>query len=110
MDLGPIERSLRNKSASALLTDPRLIRRVIKRHRDLPGMGLDVPHARSYVLRREALLSIATPRELGCEEQSLLAHVILLPRPTADDLAGKEPADVLRLLWRSTFHARVHLE
>src|SRR5262245_51201943 len=106
MGLGAIEASLRRQSAAGVLTDPRLLRRGIKRPPDLPGMGLDVPHARSYVLRREALLSIATARELGCDEGSLPAEVILLPRPTPDDLAGKEPADVLRLLWRSTFHAR----
>lgn len=110
MDVVALKPRLSDSAAVVLFIDPRLLRRVIKRHLRLPGLGLAVPHARSYVLSREALLSIVDLRELGCLEGSLPAEVILLPRPTRDELAGATPAEARRELWRSTFHARIHLE
>jgi hypothetical protein len=32
-------------AAGAVLLEDRLLRRVIKRHRHIPGLGLQVPHA-----------------------------------------------------------------
>src|SRR5262245_53170377 len=101
MDLGALRPRLSDPGAGAILIDPRLLRRVIKRHRRLSGLGFSVPHARSYVLSRDALLSIVAPDELGCPEGSVPAEVILLPRPTLEDLEGVTPAEAQALLWRS---------
>src|SRR5438105_594079 len=49
----------------AIVVEPRVLRRVIKRHRRLMGVGLHVPHARCYALPRKALLSLTEPHDLG---------------------------------------------
>jgi hypothetical protein len=110
MELQALERALLATEARPLLVDARLVRRVIKRHRRLPGVGLQVPHARCYVLRRDALLEIVDRRELGPAAADLPDDVILLPRPDADELAQTPTAELLRGCWRYAFHARVHLE
>src|ERR671933_667495 len=56
---------LRQADPAVLLVPPRILRRVIKQDRRPGGLGLQVPHADSYVLSRDALLRIATPGELG---------------------------------------------
>jgi hypothetical protein len=110
MDLAGIERSLRASGAKAIVTDARLVRRVIKAHRGIPGLGLQVPHDRCYALPREALLAIVTPDELGeAAGGTLPAEVVLLARPMPADVNGRSSAEVLTRLWRAAFHARVHV-
>lgn len=110
MELLALQRALDATEARALLVDARLIRRVIKRHRRLPGVGLQVPHALCYVIRREALLEIVGARELGRPASELPDDVILLARPEPAELARTPAAEALRTCWRYAFHARVHLE
>ncbi len=50
MDLVALERRLYAAEAGAIVVDGRMLRRVIKAHRDLAGIGLSVPHASSYVI------------------------------------------------------------
>jgi len=110
MDLAAVERALAASEARAILVDPRLVRRVIKRHRRVPGMGLRVPHDRCFTLAREALLAIVSPGELGHAAATLPDQVILLPRPERDDVAARSLPDLLDHVWRYAFHARVHQE
>lgn len=110
LDLATLERSLAASEARPILIDERLLRRVIKRHRRLPGFGLQVPHARCYVIPRAALTSILSREELGRDASDLPEDVILLPRPDARDLAASSADEARVALWRYTFHARVHLE
>lgn len=70
---------------------PRILRRVIRRHRAIVGLGLRVPHADSYRIDGRELAKIAP--DLARD-----GPVILL----AD---GEEP----RRRWRRTFHELVHL-
>ena len=88
MDLAAIERRLRASRTGAIVTDGRLLRRLIKAHRDLPGLGLSVPHAGCYALRREALVKLVDPALLGHTRESLPEQVILVARPTASEMAG----------------------
>jgi hypothetical protein len=111
MELPALERRLRcGEGAAVVLTDARLLSRVIKRHRHLFGIGLHVPHARAYVVSRELLLSIVEPDELGRPRESLPAEVILVPKPEPEELAELPPEELLRRLWRAVFHAEVHRE
>jgi hypothetical protein len=88
--------------AGGLLVEPRILRRVIKRHRSVPGIGLHVPHAHVYGLPRAALLEIASPHDLGAARaEELPEHPILLPRLGEPSLAA---------LWRLLFHAQVHAQ
>ncbi|MFO0617279.1 MAG: hypothetical protein U0414_32080 [Polyangiaceae bacterium] len=93
-------------SGDVVVVDPRVLRRVIKRHRRLPGVGLDVPHASSYALPKDALLGIVGVEDLGRDVSALPGTVILVPR--AEDDAAGSTAD-LRRRWRSVFHARIHV-
>src|SRR6516165_6482007 len=66
----------------ALLMPPRLLRRVIKQDRDVGGVGLQVPHRKSYTIGREGLLAIVDHDELGVgKDWPLPAEVILLACP-----------------------------
>lgn len=65
-DISTLKSDVQEVDPSALLVLPRLLRRVIKQDRHLRGFALRVPHRKSYVIAREALLQIAEPDELGC--------------------------------------------
>jgi hypothetical protein len=110
VDLPSVEERLAGAPAAPVLVDPRLLRRIIKRHRAVPGIGLEVPHARCYAIRRDALLAIVSAAELGRAAASLPEEIILLPRPTDAELRHTSTDEVLTGLWRGAFHAAVHLE
>jgi hypothetical protein len=100
-----LQRLLRKAEPAALLVPPRILRRVIKKHKGLGGFGLAVPHRKSYLLDRDTLLQIATPRELGLAEgESLPETVLLLPKPEQHRPRDKE----LLRYWRYLFHLEVH--
>ncbi|MEP7123464.1 MAG: hypothetical protein ABJE95_21230 [Byssovorax sp.] len=108
MDLPALERRLHAASAGAIVLDGRLLRRLIKAHRDLAGIGLSVPHAGNYLIPKVALLELMPSSVLGHEAATLPDQVILVARPSAADLVGRTPDEVLARLWRSAFHAEVH--
>jgi hypothetical protein len=110
VDLSSVEERLARAPAAPILVDPRLLRRIIKRHRVVPGIGLEVPHARCYALQRETLLTIVSAAELGRSGESLPDEVILLPRPTEGELRHTPLDAILTQLWRGAFHAAIHLE
>ncbi len=102
---------LRETDPAALLVAPRILRRVIKQDRGLPGLGLQVPHRKSYLIGRDALLRIADRGELDLPPDAPLPETLLLfPRPDTEDLASLGPSRTLVKYWRLLFHARVHLE
>ena len=65
LPLTELEQSLRAVEPALRLVPPRILRRIIKRDRHLPGIGLRVPHRKSYVISRDRLLVLAEPEELG---------------------------------------------
>jgi hypothetical protein len=109
MDLAAIENHIRASGAGAIVVDSRLLRRVIKRHKDLPGLGLQVPHASSYTLRKADLLALIEPKDLGENPDNLPDHIVLLARPRPDELLGRDAPEILTRLWRAAFHGHVHL-
>jgi hypothetical protein len=109
LTLAELQRLLREQEPGVLLVTPRLLRRVIKQHGKVPGLGLQVPHRKSYVISREALQQIATPQELGLiPEHELPAILLLVPCPASDKLQARTRDDNLLRFWRLLFHARVH--
>lgn len=100
---------LQAADSSALLVIPRLLRRVIKRHRKLTGIGLEVPHRKSYVIGRDALLALTSRAELGVGPQrELSATVLLIAAPDPAKLAAIPRGPALVKYWRLLFHARIH--
>jgi hypothetical protein len=104
-----LEQLLREVEPAALLVPARILRRVIKKDCGLGGLGLRVPHRKSYILRRDNLLAIATPRELDLEPGTALPEVVMLFPIPSDARLGKSPAgEVLLRYWGLLFHLRVH--
>jgi hypothetical protein len=93
-------------SVSAVLLEDRVLRRVIKRHRRLHGVGLQVPHASSYTLSRADLIRLTDRDELPLDPAALPDAVALFTAERAP-LAAGEPAAVTAA-WRLIFHARIH--
>jgi hypothetical protein len=91
---------------AAVLLEDRVVRRVIKQHRELPGIGLQVPHARCYALPRADLERLVDRDELAADPGALPDDVVIFggSRPA---LAAGDPAELSRA-WRAIFHARVH--
>ncbi|MBI4954852.1 MAG: hypothetical protein HY908_22715 [Myxococcales bacterium] len=110
MDLAKLERDFSTAAAPVALCDPRVMRRIIRAHRDVSGLKLDVPHARCYALARDALKAIIDPAELGAAAAKPDKEIILVARPAPRELAGRTPGEVLQKLWRAAFHAGIHLE
>src|SRR4051812_6957762 len=86
-----LEHAVRAADPTVLLVPPRLLRRVIKQDRKLPGVGLQVPHRKTYVIGREALLAIVDADELGAAARELPATLILLTRPDPERVASLGP-------------------
>lgn len=85
----------------AILVEDGVLRRIIKRHYKLRGVGLRVPHDHSLVLPRAALPAALLRPDLP-------ERVILVTGDRAKLLAA-DPKE-LTLAWRTVFHARVHLQ
>ncbi|MBN2578765.1 MAG: hypothetical protein JXB10_07205 [Pirellulales bacterium] len=104
-----LERILRDLDPAVRLVVPRILRRVIKQDRGLPGFLYRVPHRKSYLISREALLEIVDPEECGWPaEEELPEKVILLTQPDPQRLEEIPRDAVLQFYWRLLFHARVH--
>src|SRR5205807_4261223 len=94
---------------AALLVPPRALRRIIKRDRQLTGLGLQVPHRKSYVINRDALLELVDRRELAIDaDRELPATLLLIARPDSADLASLSREAALVKYWRLLFHCAVH--
>ncbi|MBW2523008.1 MAG: hypothetical protein JRI23_02475, partial [Deltaproteobacteria bacterium] len=105
MKLEAIDRRLRRHGA--VLVDPRVLRRVLKAHRDI--VGLQVPHTHCYGLERDALLALVSASDLGVAAEELPAEVVLVARPPPAEVSKSREHDLLGRLWRVIFHGKIHL-
>lgn len=105
-----LEEALRAADPSVFLVAPRILRRVIKQDAGISGIGLRVPHRKTYVIRRDRLLAIVDREELDAQpDVELPERAILMARPTSEMLWNLTPEEALVKYWRQLFHARVHL-
>lgn len=110
LTLNDLQAALRATDRAALLVPSRILRRVIKQHAGVPGLGLRVPHRKTYLIGRDELLRIVTLGELGLRQVDELAEaVILIVQPHAERLESRPAADSLTVCWRLLFHGRIHL-
>ncbi|HEV7221666.1 MAG TPA: hypothetical protein VGN42_03140 [Pirellulales bacterium] len=110
LTISALESALSEADPSAALAPPRILRRVIKQHRQISGIGLKVPHRKTYAIAAEELLKIVDRDELDIPAQAPLpANVILLARPDAENLASLTSGEALGKYWRLLFHIRVHV-
>jgi len=89
-----------------ILVEERVLRRVIKGHRRLRGVGLQVPHEQCYSLPRAELEKLVDREDVAVDLASLPERVVLISR-SRDELAKGSP-EVLSAAWRAIFHAKVH--
>src|SRR5690242_12245322 len=109
IDTAELQHLLQALDPAVLLVPRRILRRVIKHDRHLTGVGLQVPHRKTYVIDREALLKIADRTELLIDPgRPLPKTLLLLNRPDAERLARQPRGEALLKFWRLLFHARVH--
>jgi hypothetical protein len=106
--LDELDRLLKALDPGVVLVPPRLLRRIIKHDRQLPGIGLHVPHRKTYVCERERLHVLVEADELPLSAGEP-AMRILLARPDPERLAELPRDTALLKFWRLLFHARVHL-
>jgi hypothetical protein len=110
--LDTLRQAIRAAEPAALLVEPRILRRVIRLDRRLPGLGISVPHHNSYAIERDRLLAFVDRAELELAPSAELSPVvILLAKPVDEDdllaTAGEDP----RLRYgRMLFHACCHVE
>ncbi|HVV82042.1 MAG TPA: hypothetical protein VHE35_03140, partial [Kofleriaceae bacterium] len=93
-------------AVGAILVEDRLLRRLIKRHRHVPGMGLQVPHASGYALPRAELTAHLDADELTVDVERLPARVAVITGRRAELARGDAAAWCAA--WRANFHAHVH--
>jgi hypothetical protein len=110
LPVSSLEMIIRDAAPDALLVDSRLIRRVIRLDRRLPGMGLRVPHVKTYIIERARLLALVDRKELEPVTELPPVTILLGRPPEKVDLNGGSFEDLLWQYWRLLFHARVHLE
>ncbi len=99
-------------SRQRLLVEPRILRRVIRLDRRLAGLGLFVPHRKTYTIERDRLFAFVESSELELPPNSDLPRaVILIAKPTDEESLESAPAEQsLRHMLRLLFHSQVHLE
>ena len=109
--LPELESALGSVEPAARLVLPRLLRRAVRLHASLPGVGFRVPHSKTYAIPAKALLEIADRSEIGFgPREDLPERVILLERPDSETLEQRPRGEVLLYCWQLLFHARVHEE
>ncbi|MBL9083230.1 MAG: hypothetical protein JNK76_15560 [Planctomycetales bacterium] len=106
-----LESAVAAVDATAFMVPARIVRRVIRKDRELSDSGLRLPHRKTYFLGRESLLRFVEPAEIGIPSAAEVPEtVILLARPEPEQLSAITRPRVLLKYWRLLFHARVHVE
>lgn len=104
-----VDRALKAVEPEAFLVVPRVLRRVMKQVWDLPALTVNVPHRKTWIVRRSVLIRHVDWDELGLEPFSELPDkAILIARPDDKHLESISLKNLKRLIWRLLFHARVH--
>ena len=104
-DVAELERRLLAVDSAVVLTPPRVLRRIIKHDCKLPGLGLQVPHRKTYVIDRDKALAIASRDELGLQAERVLPEALIL---IAKRFAGIEAQQAaMTAVDRLGFHLRL---
>jgi hypothetical protein len=103
---------LQSVEPAVQLVEPRILRRVIRLDRRLPGFGLSVLRRKSYAIERDRLLAFVDRSELDLAPAVDLPRVvILLARPSDDELRDPALAEsILHRYGRLLLHASAKVE
>jgi hypothetical protein len=110
VELDELKRAIDGADPSAVLVPPRILRRILQAQFNVPYMLVHVPHQRCYAFDRQVVFQSVEQDELELEPDRLLPPtVILLARPTPEELQAGPREALLSRYWRMLFHAHVHL-
>jgi hypothetical protein len=108
LDVGTLQSLLSAVNPAAILVPQRILRRIIKEDRQLAGLGLQVPHRKTYPITRERLLQVAHRDDLCVEEAYPLPDELLLLACPDRTVFETWPRDWLLVkFWRLLFHVSV---
>jgi hypothetical protein len=111
VDLADLKQAVFAADPAAVLVSPRILRRVLQAEFRVPYLLAQAPHEQCYFFDRQVLFRYVEQDELDLEPDRLLPPtVILLTRPTAEQLQDRDREALLLEYWRLLFHARIHLE
>ncbi len=88
----------------AVLVEERVLRRIIKSHRKLRGVGLQVPHEQCYELPRDELTTFVEADEVAIALTTLPERVVLI----SSERDKLNTPEAWTAAWRSIFHAKIH--
>jgi hypothetical protein len=88
----------------AVLVEERVLRRIIKAHRKLRGVGLQVPHEQCYDLRKSELTPHVDADEIAIDLATVPERVALI----SADRAKLTTPEAWTAAWRAIFHAKIH--
>jgi hypothetical protein len=107
--LSEADDALRRADSSVFPVAQRVLKRVITQDLGLTGLGLNLPHRKSWMLTSSRAQQLLEADELGLPGfQSLPEQVILIARPEEEELEHLTAADLRLRYWRLLFHIRVH--
>ena len=110
MRIEDLARILRDIDPAAVLAAKPVLERVVQKVTGQSWAVWRVPHSHCFVVDRFTLFKHVDPEDLALpSDHSLPAHVLLLERPSPDQLAASRE-DLLGRYWRLLFHASVHRE
>jgi len=87
----------------------RVLKRVITQDLGLTGLGLNIPHRKSWILASDRAQQLIEPDELGLTTYGALPpYVLLLARPEDEEIDRLSVSELCLRYWRLLFHIRVH--
>jgi hypothetical protein len=81
----PLQTLIHTIEPAAYVVDQRILRRVIRLDRRLPGLGFSVPHRQIYTIDRDRLLAHVDRGELDLPPNADLPRTVILLAEQDDD-------------------------
>lgn len=107
--LAQADAAVQAADGTAFPVSQRVLKRVITQDLGLTGLGLNLPHRKSWILASPRAQQLVEPDELGLGSYDTLpAHVLLLARPEDEELDRLTVGEMCLRYWRLLFHIRVH--
>lgn len=111
MKLDELQKTLTMVDPGVLLVTPRIMRGLIQRVYHLPSLRVHVPHEHCHVIDRQILFREIEQEKLDLPaDRRLPETVILLQRPTSEQLQPTDRETLLLKYWRYLFHAHIDME
>lgn len=109
MRMEDLQQALHTVNPAVVLVSPQVLEKVLQKLHHLPAILWEVPHRKTCVVERQDLFRDIEQEDLNLTPDYLLPPtVILLVRPSAEQLAIEKPETLLSVYWRRLFHASIH--